>query len=78
MQLAGVLTSTLLKHYVTDKLESILDKESTITHKMLSAQIEARLRSRGGDNVGPPDARVWSKGEGLSNVRRFVRSAAGC
>ncbi|KAJ7349282.1 FACT complex subunit SPT16 N-terminal lobe domain-containing protein [Mycena albidolilacea] len=68
LQLAGVLTSTLLKHYVTDKLESILDKESKITHEMLSAQIEARLRSRGGDNVGPPDARLWSKGEGLSDM----------
>lgn len=69
IQLAGAITSTLLKHYVTDKLESILDKESKITHEMLSAQIEARLGSGEGDNAKPPDAKVWSKGKGLGDVR---------
>ncbi|KAJ7771766.1 FACT complex subunit SPT16 [Mycena metata] len=68
IQLAGAITSTLLKHYVTDKLESILDKESKITHEMLSAQIEARLGSGEGDNAKPPDAKVWSKGKGLGDV----------
>ncbi|KAF7338622.1 FACT complex subunit SPT16 [Mycena venus] len=68
LQLAGVLTSTLLKHYVTDKLESILDKESKISHEMLSAQIEARLGSGDGSNAKPPDAKVWSKGKGLSDM----------
>ncbi|KAJ7871485.1 FACT complex subunit SPT16 [Mycena olivaceomarginata] len=68
LQLAGVLTSTLLKHYVTDKLESILDKESKITHEMLSAQIEARLGSGEGANARPPDAKVWSKGKGLGDM----------
>ncbi|KAJ7261402.1 FACT complex subunit SPT16 [Mycena haematopus] len=68
LQLAGNITSTLLKHYVTDKLESILDKESKITHETLSAQIEARLGSGEGDNARPPDAKVWSKGKGLSDM----------
>ncbi|KAJ6606562.1 FACT complex subunit SPT16 [Mycena vulgaris] len=68
LQLAGVITSTLLKYYVTDKLESILDKESKISHETLSAQIEARLGSGEGDNAKPPDAKVWSKGKGLSDI----------
>ncbi|KAJ6500436.1 FACT complex subunit SPT16 [Mycena sanguinolenta] len=68
VQLAGALTSTLLKHYVTDKLESILDKESKITHETLSAQIEARLGSGEGDNARPPDAKVWNKAKGLSDM----------
>ncbi|KAJ7929292.1 FACT complex subunit SPT16 [Mycena leptocephala] len=68
LQLAGIITSTLLKHYVTDKLESILDKESKITHEVLSAQIEARLGSGEGDNAKPPDAKVWNKGKGLGDV----------
>ncbi|KAJ6488648.1 FACT complex subunit SPT16 [Mycena vitilis] len=68
LELAGVITSTLLKFYVTDRLESILDKESKITHDSLSAQIEARLGSGDGDTAKPPDAKVWSKGKGLSDV----------
>ncbi|KAJ7090225.1 FACT complex subunit SPT16 [Mycena belliarum] len=68
IQLAGTITSTLLKHYVTDKLESILDKESKITHEVLSAQIEARLGTGEGDTAKPPDAKVWSKGKGLNDV----------
>ncbi|KAJ7168138.1 FACT complex subunit SPT16 [Mycena crocata] len=68
LQTAGVLTSTLLKYYVADKLASILDKESKITHEMLSAQIEARLGSGEGDNAKPPDNKVWSKGKGLGDV----------
>ncbi|KAJ7632236.1 FACT complex subunit SPT16 [Roridomyces roridus] len=68
IQMAGNLTSTLLKHYVIDKLESILDKESKITHEVLAAQIEARLGSGEGANAKPPDPKVWSKGKGLSDV----------
>ncbi|KAF7295261.1 FACT complex subunit SPT16 [Mycena indigotica] len=68
LQLASVLTSTLLKHYVADKLESILDKESKISHELLAAQIEARLGTGEGDNAKPPDAKVWSKGKGLSDI----------
>ncbi|KAJ7286043.1 FACT complex subunit SPT16 [Mycena rebaudengoi] len=68
IQTAGVITSTLLKYYVTDKLESILDKESKISHETLSAQIEARLGSGEGDSAKPPDAKVWSKGKGLADL----------
>ncbi|KAJ7445773.1 FACT complex subunit SPT16 [Mycena galericulata] len=68
IQTAGAITSTLLKYYVTDKLETILDKESKITHEVLSAQIEARLGSGEGDNAKPPDAKVWSKGKDLGDV----------
>ncbi|KAJ7607878.1 FACT complex subunit SPT16 N-terminal lobe domain-containing protein [Roridomyces roridus] len=68
IQMAGNLTSTLLKHYVVDKLESILDKESKITHEVLVAQIEARLGSGEGANAKPPDPKVWSKGKGLIDV----------
>ncbi|KAF7322686.1 FACT complex subunit SPT16 [Mycena chlorophos] len=68
VQLASLLTSTLLKHYVVDRLESILDKESKISHDMLSAQIEARLGSGEGDNAKPPDAKVWSKAKGLNDI----------
>lgn len=62
--MAGALTSTLLKHHVALKLESILDKETKITHEMLSAQIETRL---GSEEKGP-DMKVWSRGKGLENV----------
>ena len=62
--MAAALTSTLLKHHAAPKLESVLDKESKITHEMLSAQIETRL---GSDDKGP-DMKVWSKGKGLENV----------
>ncbi|CAK5279482.1 unnamed protein product [Mycena citricolor] len=68
MQLAGALTSTLLKYYVADKLESILDKESKVTHSTLGALIEARLGSGEGDSAKPPDSRVWSRGKGLSDI----------
>ncbi|KAJ7197220.1 FACT complex subunit SPT16 [Mycena pura] len=68
IQIAGALTSTLLKYYVADKLESILDKESKISHEMLAAQIEARLGSGEGDNAKPPDAKVWSRGKGLTDI----------
>ncbi|KAF7311639.1 FACT complex subunit SPT16 [Mycena kentingensis (nom. inval.)] len=66
IQLAGILTSTLLKYYVADRLGTILDKESKITHEVLAAQIEARLGSGEGDNAKPPDAKVWSKAKGVS------------
>ncbi|EAU88389.2 FACT complex subunit SPT16 [Coprinopsis cinerea okayama7 len=68
VQIAANLTSTLLKHHVAPKLESILDKESRISHDMLSAQIETRLGSGEGDNAKGPDMKVWSKGKNLENI----------
>ncbi|KAF8163125.1 FACT complex subunit SPT16 [Crassisporium funariophilum] len=67
-QIAASLTSTLLKHHVAPKLESILDKESKVTHDMLAAQIETRLGSGEGSSAKGPDMKVWNKGKGLENV----------
>ncbi|RDB21018.1 FACT complex subunit SPT16 [Hypsizygus marmoreus] len=67
-QTAANLTSTLLKHHVALKLESILDKEAKITHEMLAAQIEARLGSGEGSTAKGPDMKVWNKGKGLNDV----------
>ncbi|KAL0947324.1 hypothetical protein HGRIS_013443 [Hohenbuehelia grisea] len=64
IEIASNLTSTLLKHHVAVKLETILDKEAKISHENFSAQIESRL---GSENKGP-DMKVWSKGKGLQNV----------
>lgn len=68
MQTAGSLTSTLLKYHVAPKLESILDKESKITHDMLAAQVEARLGSGEGKDAKGPDMKVWGKGKNLDKV----------
>ncbi|CAA7267953.1 unnamed protein product [Cyclocybe aegerita] len=68
IQTAAALTSTLLKYHVAPKLESILDKESKITHDQLATQIEARLGSGEGKEARGPDMKVWSKGKGLDNV----------
>ncbi|THV07844.1 FACT complex subunit SPT16 [Dendrothele bispora CBS 962.96] len=68
IQGASNLTSTLLKHHVIPRLETILDKESKISHDMLAAQIEARLGSGDGDNAKGPDMKVWSKGKNLTDV----------
>lgn len=68
VQTAATLTSTLLKHHVAPKLESILDRESKVTHETLSVQIEARLGSGEGDNAKGPDMKVWGKGKDLTNV----------
>ncbi|KAF9484717.1 FACT complex subunit SPT16 [Pholiota conissans] len=65
---AANLTSTLLKYLVAPKLESILDKESKITHDMLAAQIESRLGSGEGSTAKGPDMKVWSKGKGLEKL----------
>lgn len=54
------------------KLESILDKESKVTHEALSVQIEARLGSGEGDNAKGPDMKVWGKGKDLANVSTLL------
>lgn len=66
--MAANLTSTLLKFHVAPKLESILDKESKITHDMFAAQIETRLGSGEGNAAKGPDMKVWGKGKGLESV----------
>jgi nucleosome binding factor SPN SPT16 subunit len=68
IQVSASMTSTLLKHYVASKLESILDREAKISHSMLSAQIEARLGSGEGSTAKGPDMKVWDKGKGLTDV----------
>ncbi|KAK1232500.1 FACT complex subunit spt16 [Marasmius sp. AFHP31] len=68
MQTAANLTSTLLKYHVGPRLESILDKESKVTHGHLAAQIESRLGSGEGADAKGPDMRVWSKGKGLNDI----------
>ncbi|KAJ3824085.1 FACT complex subunit SPT16 [Lentinula raphanica] len=68
IQTAANLTSTLLKYHVGPRLETILDKESKISHDTLAAQIEGRLGSGEGDNAKGPDMKVWSKGKGLEKI----------
>ncbi|KIK63712.1 hypothetical protein GYMLUDRAFT_162320 [Collybiopsis luxurians FD-317 M1] len=68
IQIAANLTSTLLKHHVGPRLETILDKESKISHDMLAAQIEARLGSGEGSSAKGPDMKVWSKGKSLDKI----------
>lgn len=57
-----------MNHHIAPKLETILDRESKITHETFAAQIEARLGSGEGENARGPDMKVWSKGRGLSEV----------
>jgi hypothetical protein len=68
MRTAANLTSTLLTHHITVKLEMILDKEADIAHDMFAAQIEARLGSGEGDNAKGPDMKVWNRGRNLNDV----------
>lgn len=68
VQTAAALTSTLLVHHVVPRLESILDKESKISHELVSAQIESRLGGGEGANAKGPDMKVWSKSKDLSDV----------
>lgn len=72
-EVAGVLTSTLLKHHVALKLELILDKETKITHESFALQIEGRL----GDEQKGPDMRIWDKAKNARNVRilRYIWEA---
>jgi nucleosome binding factor SPN SPT16 subunit len=65
---AANLTLTLLTHYVALKLETILDRETQISHDQFAAQIEARLGSGEGETAKGPDMKVWSKGRGINDV----------
>jgi hypothetical protein len=65
---AANLTVTLLTHYVALKLETILDRETKISHEQFALQIEARLGSGEGETAKGPDMKVWSKGRGINDV----------
>jgi nucleosome binding factor SPN SPT16 subunit len=65
---AANLTVTLLMHYVAVKLETILDRETKISHEQFAAQIEARLGSGEAENAKGPDMKVWGKGRGINDV----------
>ena len=65
---AANLTVTLLTHYVALKLETILDRETKISHEQFATQIEARLGSGEGETAKGPDMKVWSKGRGINDV----------
>jgi nucleosome binding factor SPN SPT16 subunit len=59
---------------VAVKLETILDRETKISHEQFAAQIEARLGSGEGENAKGPDMKVWGKGRGINDVssRTFI------
>ncbi|KAF8275222.1 FACT complex subunit SPT16 [Lactarius quietus] len=65
---AANLTVTLLTHYVAVKLETILDRETKISHDQFATQIEARLGSGEGESAKGPDMKVWGKGRGINDV----------
>lgn len=56
--MAGNLTKTLLQHHIAPKLETIVDRQTKISHEGFAALIEARL----GTDDKPPDMKVWDKG----------------
>jgi hypothetical protein len=65
---ASNLTITLLKHHVVGKLESILDRESKISHEQLATTIESRLGYGEGANAKGPDMKVWGQSKALADV----------
>ena len=56
--MAGNLTRTLLQHHIAPKLETIIDRQTKISHEGFAALIEGRL----GSDDKPPDMKVWEKG----------------
>ncbi|TFY82810.1 hypothetical protein EWM64_g1199 [Hericium alpestre] len=65
---AANLTTTLLTHHIAPRLETILDRETKISHEQFAAQIEARLGSGDDSNARGPDMRIFNKGRGLSDT----------
>ncbi len=65
---------TLLTHYVALKLETILDRETKISHDQFATQIEARLGSGEGESTKGPDMKVWGKGRGINDVSSMCSS----
>lgn len=62
--MAGNLTRTLLQHHIAPKLETIIDRQTKISHEGFATLIEGRL----GSDDKPPDMKVWEKGN-LGKVR---------
>ena len=62
--MAGNLTKTLLQHHIAPKLETIVDRQTKISHEGFATVIETRL----GTDDKPPDMKVWEKGN-LGKVR---------
>ena len=58
LKMAGNLTKALLQHHIAPKLETIVDRQTKISHEGFAALIEARL----GTDDKPPDMKVWEKG----------------
>ena len=58
LRMAGNLTRTLLQHHIAPKLETIVDRQTKISHEGFAALIEGRL----GSDDKPPDMKVWEKG----------------
>lgn len=58
LRMAGNLTKTLLQHHIAPKLETIVDRQTKISHEGFAALIEGRL----GSDDKPPDMKVWEKG----------------
>lgn len=56
--MAGNLTKTLLQYHIAPKLETIVDRQTKISHEGFAGLIEARL----GTDDKPPDMKVWEKG----------------
>jgi nucleosome binding factor SPN SPT16 subunit len=63
---------------VAVKLETILDRETKISHEQLATQIEARLGSGEGENAKGPDMKVWGKGRGINDVSRARPLISSC
>ena len=67
--MAGNLTKTLLQHHIAPKLETIIDRQTKISHEGFAGLIEGRL----GSDDKPPDMKVWEKGN-LGKVCLFITS----
>ncbi|KAH8108126.1 FACT complex subunit SPT16 [Cristinia sonorae] len=65
---AAALTSTLLVNYVTTRLETILDRETNITHEQFATQIEGKLGYGEGEEAKARDVKVWGQNKALSDV----------
>ena len=68
--MAGNLTKTLLQHHIAPKLETIVDRQTKISHEGFAGLIEGRL----GSDDKPPDMKVWDKG----NLGKVCSTLHGC
>lgn len=61
---ASRLCSTVMAHYFKPKMESIIDKDSKISHENFAAMIEEKI----GNDAKGPDMKVWKKNPALGDV----------